>query len=134
MAHFLTGTIIGRILLVPLGLLACVAIFLPLGLLVAGEPRPLRNHLGVAELSILLVSDFVALVGASLFEFSMRTAPLHGEPHPMFYVGLLIMVPLFLLVYGGPRLLLLQRRFSWLAAGSLVVSTAWYLAVDVVVR
>lgn len=80
--HFMSGTTLGLILTVPLGLVLCVAVFLPLGLLLVDTLPPMRRRVGLAEVCVLVVSDLISIVGASLFELPMATAPLQGEPHP----------------------------------------------------
>lgn len=106
-------------------------LFTPLGLLWAGEPKPLREDRRLhGEVGVLIAADLTMLIMIAYFEWVMHSMPGFGEQGPMPAIGLIglpIGIVAFLLMCGAPRLLLLARRFSWVGAASLVVSTGWYL-------
>ena len=115
-----------------LSVVAVALLFAPLGLLWAGEPKPIpasrRLH---AEVVVLVVSDLCMLIMVAFWEFLMISQnPEMADQGPMpaiALIGLPIAIVAFLLMCGAPRLLLLTRSFSWVGVACLVVSTGWYL-------
>jgi hypothetical protein len=106
-------------------------LFTPLGLLWAGQPKPVREERRLpAEVGVIVAGDLTMLIMVAYFEWVMMSMPGFGEQGPMPAVGLIglpIGIVAFLLMCGAPRLLLLGRRFSWVGAGSLFASTGLYL-------
>ncbi|MFK8003473.1 MAG: hypothetical protein AB8H86_28135 [Polyangiales bacterium] len=121
-----------KVLALLLSPLLITVFFLPFYFFLKPSRRPLKTKNVVPlELALILVGDLVALVGVALWEWAAKSGGgFEGEPSLAFYPGMLILVPLFLFVFGGPRIVLLNRRFSWGAALSLFLSTAWYLTHD----
>ncbi len=114
------------------GWLVVALIFLPLVLAWAGTPEPLARHKrGLGELLALVLSAATFVVTKSYFEWLMLDQPGSDasalDPRVIWsWVAIVFLVPLFLVMFGGPRLVLLARRFSLLEAVILVASTALY--------
>lgn len=126
-------SLFAKVLVLPLSLVFIGVMFLPFYFYLQPNRRSLPPKRVVPfEVALILVCDLVAIVGVALWEWIAETAGVFpkGEPSIAFYPAMLIMVPLFLFVFGGPRIVLLNRRFSWGAALSLFLSTAWYLTHD----
>jgi hypothetical protein len=122
------GGVVGFVL----SLVVTAMLFAPLALLWVGEPEPIgeqrRTH---AEIAVLVASDLAMLIMIAFFEFLMYSQnpelATQGPMPAIALIGLPIAIVAFLLMCGAPRLLLLTRSFSWVGAGSLVLSTGWYL-------
>ncbi|MFT5353559.1 MAG: hypothetical protein ACI9KE_000758 [Polyangiales bacterium] len=127
-------SLLAKLLALPMSLVVIAIMFLPFYFYLQPNRHPVHPKRVVpVEVAIVLVCDLVAIVGVALWEWLGESArTFEGEPSLAFYPGMLIMVPLFLFIFGGPRIVLLNRRFSWGAALSLFLSTAWYLAHDFV--
>lgn len=121
-----------KVLAIPASLVLLAVFFVPFYLFLQPSRRPLKaTRVVPLELALLVVGDLVALVGVALWEWAAKSGGgFEGEPSLAFYPGMLIVVPVFLFVFGGPRIVMLNRRFSWGAALSLFLSTAWYLTHD----
>jgi hypothetical protein len=107
-------------------------LFTPLALLWVGEPKPVSEQRRTqAEIAVIVASDLAMLIMVAFFEFVMFSQnpelATQGPMPAIALIGLPIAIVAFLLMCGAPRLLLLTRSFSWVGAGSLVVSTGWYL-------
>lgn len=107
------------------------ALFTPAALLWVGRPRLIsgRGRRLRAEALLLVASNVTALILISYFEWlllDVRGLAGQGGLPPVALVGLVILVPTFLLLCGAPRLLLLARRFTWIGLLSLLASTTWY--------
>ena len=113
------------------GCVALALIMLPLHLLWQPKATPIGRHVRYAELTVAALGDTVLVVMTALWEWVLAAASTgtEDESNWVAIIAFAVIMPIpHLLIFGGPRLLLLSRRFSWGALAMLYATTGWYFA------